>query len=240
MKKLLLLSLSFLCTTNLPAQLPTGPEVVAAAIQHHDPKGRWSELAFSANRQTSTEVDGQQVENSAAFRIDNRNGTFAGRAKYDDIPYLHVVTADTCFGVLENPIFAQGYDIREGLLGCESATRMYHFFSYMLGVPMKLNDPGTQIQEKVQRKEMDGKACYEVKVTYPPAIGEETWLFYFQESDYQLVAAQFYKDARTKDGELIFYRDYTKLRKVKLPQTLIWETMPDHTFLATDRYEFKK
>ena len=222
------------------AQNPSGQEVIDAAIKYHDPKGKWGELALTINRTTSAEVDGKTVENSAVLRIDNLNNTYAGRAKYDDIPYLHVVNADTCYGILENPVYAEGYDIREGLLGCETAKKMHNFFTYMLGVPMKLKDPGTNVSEKVDVKEMGDLSCYEVKVTYDPAVGKDIWLFYFNQENYQLVAAQFYKDEATKEGELIFYKDWDKVKKVKLPQTLIWEIMPGRSFLATDHYEFIK
>ena len=69
-----------------------------------------------------------------------------------------------------------------------------NYFSYLYGMPMKLRDVGTIIDPTVFRVTFYDKVYDRIRVTYDPAIGTDTWYFYFNPELHALEAYQFYKD----------------------------------------------
>jgi len=223
------------------AQTLSGAEVVARSIQYHDPKGNWATLDLSILRETRSMQDGEERVNLVPFKLQPGTGYFGARPVHDDIAYLLVVQADTCYGMVENPLLGAEYGLYERFLGCEGATGMRNFFWYMLGLPMKLADPGTIIEEQVEQVRLKEQDYLKVTVNYEPEVGDEVWYFYFDPKSYRLEAAEFYpRDAVGEEGERIYFTDYTRLNKVRLPQQLVWYLMPGEEWLADDHYTFKQ
>lgn len=223
------------------AQMPSGAEVVARSIEYHDPKGNWALLDLSILRETRFIQDGEERINQMPFRLQPGTGYFGARPTHDDIAYLLAVQADTCYGMVENPLLGAEYELYERFLGCEGAIGMRNFFWYILGLPMKLADPGTIIEEEVQNVRLNEQDYWKVTVNYEPEAGEEVWFFYFDPSTFRLDVAEFYTRGATDGaGERIYFKEYTRLKKVRLPQQLSWHTMPGEEWLADDRYTFKQ
>ena len=71
-----------------------------------------------------------------------------------------------------------------------------------MGLPMKLKDPGTLIgSQNTYRK--TGHFLLDVKVTYAPEVGSDTWYFYFDTETFALKQYQFFHNEAKNDGEYI-------------------------------------
>ncbi len=99
---------------------------------------------------------------------------------------------------------------------------------------MKLNDPGTRIEEKIHKKEFNGKPTKAVRVTYDAAVGSDIWYFYFDPETSEMVGYQFFHNEAKGDGEYILLSEIMEINDMKIPKNRAWYTNPDSTLLGTD------
>ena len=59
-------------------------------------------------------------------------------------------------------------------LNCERAYMYRDYYTYLYGLPMKLNDKGTIINSKINEKQINGNSYWVLKATYTPDVGEGT------------------------------------------------------------------
>jgi len=111
---------------------------------------------------------------------------------------------------------------------------MKNYYTYLYGLPMKLKDSGTIINEKVKREIFKNKEYLILKVNYTEAIGKDTWYFYFDPSTYALEVYQFYHDEAKNDGEYILLDSLETINGIKMPKTRAWYYNKDNTYLGTD------
>ena len=99
---------------------------------------------------------------------------------------------------------------------------------------MKLKDPGTIVNEKVEKKVFKGKEYYVLKVNYTEAVGKDVWYFYFDPVTYAMEVYQFYHDQNKNDGEYIILEDMEIVNEIKMPKTRAWYYNKDNKYLGTD------
>ena len=112
-----------------------------------------------------------------------------------------------------------------------------NYYEYLWLLPMKLNDPGTNLRSVVLKKNFFGKESLEVKVNYDPEVGHDVWYFYFNPSSYALQGYRFYHDESKNDGEYIILDEETKLGNIRLPKSRKWYTHKEDKFLGEDVLE---
>ena len=64
--------------------------------------------------------------------------------------------------------------------------RYRDYYTYLMGLPMKLKDPGTLISPQGILIERQGTSYWMLKVTYEPEVGSDTWYFYFDTETFAL------------------------------------------------------
>ncbi len=99
-------------------------------------------------------------------------------------------------------------------INCDRAQLYKNYYSYLYGLPMKLKDPGTIIDNKVEKKVFKGKTYLVLKVSYDKTVGSDVWYFYFNPKTYAMEIYQFYKTddqgkLKTDSGEYILLSDET-------------------------------
>ena len=121
-------------------------------------------------------------------------------------------------------------------LSLREATLYRDYCEYLYGMPMKLRDPGAVFDPRVPSVRFNTRAAWELKVTYEPETGEDTWYFYFDRETFALIGYKFHKDESKNDGEYItFEGEITdETSGLRLPKTRAWYYNADDVYLATD------
>jgi len=124
-------------------------------------------------------------------------------------------------------------------MSCDRANLYKNYYTYLYGLPMKLNDPGTNLSETVENKAFKGKAYLVLKVTYDEAVGSDVWYFYFDPKTYAMEVYQFFKtDDNGKEkrdsGEYILLTDEAVVNAIKMPKVRAWYYNKDDKYLGTD------
>jgi len=186
--------------------------LVKQSIKFHDPENQWNKLFADINISSIVEREGIRDTSYRALKFDLENGRFSMRQ--DTVLY-------------EFPCE-----------DCERATMYNSYFRYLLGMPMKLNDPGTIIHESIDIKKYKDKEYRIVTVTYDPSVGSYTWLFYFERDTPELRLIEFSKDGTFQNGETIELNNKVRFQKMLLPGQLKWFVLPDRPFLAQENIKY--
>jgi len=123
---------------------------------------------------------------------------------------------------------------------CERAEMYNNYFRYLLGMPMKLRDPGTVIHEDITNEEYNDREYKVVKVTYRPEVGSDTWKFYFNPENASLDLIEFSKDGTFQNGETIELNEKKRFQGMLLPGQLKWFILPDRIFLAEENIKYQE
>lgn len=231
--KLFTILLFLACTFSLIAQsnLLTAKEVLTKSIEYHDPKGKWENGKFDLKLKESRP--------NGAFRetellINNKQQIFELSQKRDNRLISRHVKGEQCENRLDGSSTFSKEEGEKFRLDCAYSTRMKDYYVYLYGLPMKLKDPGTILKEEVTPKDFQGTKLLEIKVTYDPEVGADTWYFYFDPSTYALSGYRFYHDESKNDGEYILLTGEEPIGSLRLPKTRAWYTHKEDKLLGTD------
>ena len=227
----MILLLVFFCAFTIHAQELTGKQLLQQAIAFHDPNGQWNNFkgSFQVTMQTPNGSD-----RVSAISIDLQKELFSLRVSKDAETYSYNLSKDSCAMLLNGNSKILEEDKERLRLSCERANMYKDYYTYLYGLPMKLNDPGTLIHEKVTRKTFKGKAYLVLKATYDKNVGKDTWYFYFDPTTYALEVYQFYHDEAKNDGEYILLEGMETINGIKMPKTRKWFYNKDDKYLGTD------
>ena len=229
-KYLFLLFLITITATGISQEL-SGPELLDKAINYHDPQDQWKNfqgsfkvVMESPNRPLRTSEITMDLERSY-FRLD---------VESDGIKTSYQLERDECSLFFNGSKDFTSKEAEANRLNCERATLMKDYYTYLYGLPMKLKDPGTQLDPIVRRKKFKGKEYLVLKVTYDKDVGEDTWYFYFDPDTYAMEVYQFFHDEAQNDGEYILLSGEETIEGIKMPKIRAWYYNKDDKFLATD------
>ena len=213
--------------------------VLAATIAYHDPQDAWStreleivtrvELAdrLAQERGYRQRTDRMVVDNAiGAFRLisENDQRTFEIYG-HGDVLKARLNGSDQ----IDDAARAQHRLTPAGMI------RWRNYFTYMLGLPMKLRDPGTQLDPQVRRVQFDGREALALRVTYSPEVGRDVWLFYVDPRSHALMGCRFYHDESVGDGEfLTFDGEVSGPQGLRLPKRRRWHMNRDGEHIADD------
>lgn len=235
MKQLLTFVLSFLLGSSALAQSLTAPELLEKAIAYHDPDGRWATFddTFTV---IMTRPDNPERESQIAINLPQEH--FSLETKIDTVTTQYILDQADCQMLYQSePIdttAAQAVD-----MSCERGNMYKNYYTYLYGLPMKLRDPGTNINYPVEKKEFQGKQYLVLKATYDAAVGSDVWYFYFDPQNYAMEVYQFY---RTDDagkmlpssGEYVLLSEEETINGIKMPKVRAWYYNKDDQYLVTD------
>ncbi len=186
--------------------------MIAASINYHDPNNQWDEFQgkffFEDSLPPSREDRVYQVE------LDNPKSEMT----YSIEGLSYKVIQDSVVSI-------------EGEVDPARALRMRNYYTYLWGLPMKLNDPGTIIEEEVSEEVLDGVTYHVVRVPYEKDI----WYFYLDQETYRMAAYKFYQDEPNLKGEIIYLDGEMEFKGMKIPQNRTWYRTEKPEFLATDK-----
>jgi hypothetical protein len=123
---------------------------------------------------------------------------------------------------------------KEHGLTCDRTEMYKNYYSYLYGLPMKLMDNGTIIDEEVELVIFHDKNYFKLRVTYEAEVGSDIWYFYFNTTTYGLEVYQFYHDETKNDGEYILLKELEDVNGMKIPKTRTWYFNENDELLGTD------
>lgn len=206
-------------------------EVLKKSIEYHDPHGAYSHhnlvLHLNEKRPNGSDRKSRVRFNLKKEEYQNIRITEGVEIKSTLIKGITTITIDGKTNYSEEQ--KEKYRINP-----ERVAVMKDYYQYLWLLPMKLNDPGTNIDPEVKNKDFFGKSSLELKVTYDPEVGKDVWYFYFNPNTYALQGYRFYHVEADNDGEYILLEGETKFGKVKLSKSRKWYTHKEDKFLGED------
>ncbi len=209
----------------------TGEELLNKSIQYHDPNNQWSKFVGELN--ITMESPRRSLRVSSIF-FDVEKQHFKNEWKRDDDTIIQEVNKDECFISLNGRTTFTKTQEKKHRLTCEQTLRKRDYYVYLYGLPMKLKDPGTIIDPKVQKKKFKGKEYLVLKVNYEEGVGKDTWYFYFDPNTFAMEVYQFYHDETKNDGEYILLTEEVEVQGIKMPKNRAWYYNEGDKYLGTD------
>lgn len=213
-------------------------KLIDKSIQFHDPDGNWGKFSSLIRISSIVERDGKRTSSERRLIMDLHNENFEMEWEKEGYGTAKVYKSKkTCGGeVLGQKISADS--LKTAGITCDRAKMYNNYFQYLLGLPMKLKDPGTIIDPEVTTKTYRGRKYKVAKVTYDPKVGKDTWLFYFDNVTAELVLCEFSKDGTFENGETIELNNKRIYDGMRLPGQLIWLVLPYREFLAEENITY--
>ena len=201
-------------------------QVLDKSIAYHDPAGKWS--TFSA----TFVLKHREGADTVAINLPNEY------FRSSDGKELFVTDVATCQYDYVDPQTNQRNKVDGAALAsdsCAIARRVRNYHTYLNGLPMKLKDPGTQIEPTVESVEFHGQQYLRIKAAYDKGEGEsEIWEFFFNPETFALQAYQFYGSNHPEHGEYLLLEDEVDINGIKLPRKKAWYDRIDDKYLGTD------
>jgi len=216
----------------------TPQQLVEKSIAHHDPRGVWHTGRIRLRVQTT-------YSDELAARAGDKETTLSLTLSphHEEFGYVKEAGADTIDIRMrrgQSTMIVNGSaDVSEAdkeRLRLREAVTYRDYCEYLYGMPMKLEDPGTILAPTVGSVRFNDREVWQLKVTYDPDVGGDTWYFYFDPETAALVGCRFYHDESKNDGEyIVFAREIVDAANgLRLPQARAWYTNADDKHLATD------
>lgn len=217
--------------TKAGAQELTGNQLLEKAIAYHDPNKNWK--SFNGRLFITMETpDASDRVTEIAMNLPAQYFKLLWSKDGDSV--MQMVDKDSCSISLNGSNKISEEKIKELRLNCERTKMMKDYYTYLYGLPMKLKDPGTIIDDKVQKKTFQKKEYLRLKVTYKEPVGGDTWYFYFDPKTYAMEVYQFYHNESKNDGEYILLTGEETANGIKMPKTRAWYYNKDDKYLGTD------
>ncbi|WP_420571438.1 DUF6503 family protein [Kordia sp.] len=221
----------FIYTTNAISQELTGQQLLEKTIQYHDPNGNWASFNGTLQITMETPKNGSRV---STIKINLPKEYFYVKATRNAETTEFTVDKDSCTVAFNGETNIPEEIAKEKSLNCKRANLYKGYYEYLYGLPMKLKDPGTIIDPKVQKKTFKGKEYLVLKATYNENVGKDTWYFYFDPKTYAMEVYQFFKDESKNDGEYILLTEEAVINGIKMPKKRAWYYNENNGYLGTD------
>jgi len=231
MTKYIFTFLLFVVTITSFGQELTGNELLAKAIQYHDPNGHWETFSDTLTVTMKTPKNPDRV---STIHINLPKEYFYVKATRAEKTTEYTIEKNDCKIAFNGSTELSEAVKKEHNLSCERANLYKNYYTYLYGLPMKLKDEGTIIHPKVQRKTFKGKEYLVLKVTYKENVGKDTWYFYFDPTTYAMEVYQFFKDESKNDGEYILLTEEVVVNGIKMPKKRAWYYNKNDGYLGTD------
>ena len=213
---LMILGSVLLFSSNLSAQA-WAKDILASSIGYHDPEGNW-----------------EQFRRAFTIEVTSKDKPSFTREVIIDLPQEYFELIETRGDDIKTYRIDKGVYVAKDSLTQARALKLRDYHTYLYGLPMKLKDPGAQIDPKTERVIFHGRESIRMRVTYDPSVGSDTWYFYFNPENYALIAYQFYHNEAIGDGEYILLEGLESVGGIKMPKIRSWYYNNDGSYIGTD------
>ncbi len=233
--KLLILLFSLCVSYSGYSQRLTGNQLLDKALAYHDPNNNWQ--TFNGELHITMETLNKSNRESV-IKINLPEEYFYVKATRDTLTTEYTITKNDCEITLNGKTDLDKATLFSNGLSCKRANMYKNYYTYLYGLPMKLKDPGTNINEKVEQKTFKGKDYLVLKATYDEGVGSDVWYFYFNPKNYAMEVYQFFHIDKNKKketgGEYILLSEEETINGIKMPKNRVWYTNKEDKLLGTD------
>ena len=205
-------------------------DLLDRCIAYHDPHGRWERGAFEIT-EVSSRLDG--TGRRTVLRFDNARSRFEMESSVEGRALNIVVENERVQVRLDGRAALSRDELERHRLTPAQVLTKRNFFLYLYGLPMKLRDLGTRLDPKVKETHFEGKAAYELRVTYDKSVGTDTWYFYLDRATCALIGHRFHHDESTGDGEYTVLSEEVSGQGLRLPRVRKWYRNQSREFFIT-------
>ncbi|MEH6537047.1 MAG: DUF6503 family protein [Psychroserpens sp.] len=236
MKYITLTFVALITFSSAISQELSGVELLEKAINYHDPNGNWS--SFKGELLVTMKTPNNPNRESE-ITINLPREYFYVKAKRDTITTEYTVEKEECSIKLNGIDHLSEAQLKANNLSCDRANMYKNYYTYLYGLPMKLKDQSTMIDDTVIRKTFKGKEYLVLKASYDKSVGTDVWFFYFDPKTYAMEIYQFFKTddngkLKLDSGEYILLTETKTINDIKMPQDRAWYYNKDDTYLGTD------
>jgi hypothetical protein len=209
-----LILLSFASCSETTTTILTPRKIVENAVKFNDPNNNWKSLHANFSFESAFKHNPFPVEN-LEIEINVPKNEF--RYSNSERDFEAIYKKDTC-----ETISKQG--------NCNNYAWTKDFYTYVWGLPMKLQDPQTNIISFFTIENINKHPCYKVGVKYP----NEDFDFYFKCSNFELLAFSFSKNDSSGHSEFVELKGLYAFNNIKFPETRTWKDNNTQKTLGTN------
>ena len=137
------LKLLLLITINIFSQEFKGTDLLKKTISYHDPNSKWD--SFDGNFIVTSESPKRSIRKSI-ISLNNSESFFGIEVHQDENIITSILDNNDC-SIMFNGKFIFSNEVKDKYrLDCERVKYLRNYYTYLYGLPMKLNDPGTIIE----------------------------------------------------------------------------------------------
>lgn len=207
-------------------------QTLALSQRHHDPQGVWFK---SRIRLTIEEARADGSTRVSLVVLDHPGSAFELKTKRDDRQIVMSVFKEQTSVSLDGRLDFPKAEAEKFGLTPEGVLQRRNYYTYLYGLPMKLNDPGAVVGIPVPVAKFEGRSYRKLRVTYDPKVGGDVWDFFFDPSTNALSGYRFFHDEKKGDGEFITLDGEIDCGYgVKLPRSRSWYMNQDRKYLGKD------
>ena len=238
--KSVLLVIVLLAVSLGTAHAQDAKTVLERSIAYHDPEGSWRNDVIAMHVEVMYSEDLAAKRGHTTSVYDLLFDVSAGKFEYRKTQFGDVIeirsTGDGVVATLNGSTEISTEAQEKHGLSLDDPAIYRDYYEYMLGMPMKLTDPGTIVEPTAARTTFQDRDVLSIRVTYAPDVGGDVWYYYFDPESYALVGCRFYHDEAKNDGEyLTFDGEVSDASGLRLPAMRAWYMNADDTYLATDK-----
>ncbi|MEM6772481.1 MAG: DUF6503 family protein, partial [Bacteroidota bacterium] len=202
-----------------PVEL-SADSLLVRSIRYHDPEGNWGKKPHIINIAESRPGGGARHSRLTMYPAENDFDLVQTRgADKIQLRFVDGTFSATHQGRME----IKPEDRKRLRLTQENTIWLRNYYTYLFGLPMKLQDAGTQVLPNVHKVWFQGRQLLELEVHYAPETGKDVWFFYFNPESYKLEGYAFYhEDKGPGTGEYIVLEGEAIVDKMRLPAERHW------------------
>ncbi|MEQ8704140.1 MAG: hypothetical protein RIC19_09490 [Phaeodactylibacter sp.] len=212
------------------ATLPGASDILRRSLQFHDPEEQWPLSHF---QMIIDEPRTNFPERQSTILLNLPESTFEVTRNYEGTLVRRGMTADSCYNFIDGqPVHpADSATVLQYRLQCDRTQGYRSFYQLLTGLPMTLFSPEVSLGEDVEAVSFGPYACYAVPARLNnPIIGEQ-WVFYFDQSDFQLRG---YRAAGEGAAEYLELDGLLPVNGMQLPRMRHWYNIADSTYMGSD------
>lgn len=226
---LLWLVLPLLLPLAIRAAPPSAEALLEASIAYHDPEERFlgkpHRLVFRDERPGKTDRHVEILIDIPGERFEMLQRT--------EVEIRGEIAPGHCAMTLDGRSELTEEERNTHRLTCDRLAFFRNYYTYLWGLPMKLQDPGTHLGQPVEDT-FDGQAVYALQATYDESVGSDIWTFYFDRETSALVGYLFHRDETRTTGETILLEGEYAWDGMRLPKSRAWYHLEGDSYLGTD------
>lgn len=232
-----LFTLTFLLLYNTTfSQNLTGVQLLDKAISYHDPNANWA--TFNGELNVTMETPDRPNRESKIV-INLPEDIFDLKVTRDSVTTRYFLNKGKCTISKTDSLRIANQTKKPRRTHCETAEFYKNYYTYLYGLPMKLKDKSTIIDNTIEPKTFKGKEFLVLKASYDATVGTDVWYFYFNPDTYAMEIYQFYRmddegNQKNDTGEYILLTEEETINGIKMPKNRAWYTNKDDKFLGTD------